>query len=76
MKPIVQSIKSQEEINRSKAHSPSNTPWKKGLPPVVSHKSMHYAVIHGCQSRVPKAFIFTLDEQLRVQYYNIKKYPF
>lgn len=48
MKPIVQSIKSQEEINRSKAHSPSNTPWKKGLPPVVSHKSMHYAVIHGC----------------------------
>ncbi len=47
-KPIVVSIKSKEEINTYKAHSPSNTPWKKGLPPLVTNKAMHYAVIHGC----------------------------
>lgn len=45
-KPLV--IKSQDEINKSKAHSPNNSPWKKGLPPIVSHQSMHYAVMHGC----------------------------
>ena len=40
--------KSQEEINLSKSHKPTNSPWRKGLPHVVSHKSMHYAVTHGC----------------------------
>ena len=45
---LVISLKSKEDINKSKAHSPCNSPWKKGLPPLVSHKSMHYAVTHGC----------------------------
>ena len=42
------SIKNKEEINKSKAHKPNNSPWKKGLPPLASHKSMRYAVTHGC----------------------------
>lgn len=37
-----------EEINKSKAHKPINTPWKKGLPPITSHKNMYYALTHGC----------------------------
>lgn len=48
VKPITISLKSKEEINKSKAHKPTNSPWNKGLPPVVSHKSMYYAVNHGC----------------------------
>ena len=48
MKPVVESIKTQEEISKSKAHSPRNSPWRNGLPPIVSHKSMYYAVTHGC----------------------------
>ena len=47
-KTITLSIKSQEDINKSKAHSPKNSPWKKGLPPLVSNKSMCYAINHGC----------------------------
>lgn len=47
-KPIVISLKSQEEINKSKAHAPTNSPWKKGLPPLATNKAMHYAVMHGC----------------------------
>lgn len=46
--PVVVSLKSKEDINKSKAHKPTNSPWSKGLPPVVSHKSMYYAVTHGC----------------------------
>lgn len=46
--PIVVSIKTQEKINKSKSHSPENSPWRKGLPPVVSHKSMYYSLTHGC----------------------------
>ena len=40
--------KTQDEINKSKAHSPINSPWRKGLPALVSHRSMNYAVNHGC----------------------------
>jgi len=47
-KPVVISLKTKEEINKSKAHKPNNSPWSKGLPPVVSHKSIHYAFMHGC----------------------------
>ena len=47
-KPIVVSLKSKKKINTSKTHSPSNSPWRKGLPPLVSHRSMNYAVNHGC----------------------------
>lgn len=46
--PVVVSLKLKEDINKSKAHKPTNSPWSKGLPPVVSHKSMYYAVTHGC----------------------------
>lgn len=48
IKPIGVSAKTQEQINKSKSHSPANSPWRKGLPPVVSHKSMYYALTHGC----------------------------
>ena len=48
IKPRLISIKTQEVINNSKAHSADNSPWKKGLPPIVSHKAMYYAVTHGC----------------------------
>jgi len=47
IKKVIQK-KSQEEINLSKAHKPINSPWRKGLPPVVSHQSMYYAINHGC----------------------------
>ena len=47
-KPIVVSLKTKKAINKSKSHSPSNSPWKRGLPPVVSHQSMYYALNHGC----------------------------
>lgn len=47
-KPVVLSLKSKEVINKSKAHKPNNSPWRKGLPPLATNKSMHYAVIHGC----------------------------
>ena len=47
-KQAILSIKTQDEINKSKAHSPINSPWRKGLPPLVSHRSMNYAVNHGC----------------------------
>lgn len=42
------SLKTKTEINNSKAHLPNNSPWRKGLPPLVTNKSMHYAINHGC----------------------------
>lgn len=48
IKEIIYSSKTKEEINLSKAHKPTNSPWKKGLPPVVSNKSMYYALKHSC----------------------------
>ena len=49
-KPVVKpiSLKSKVEINQSKAHKPTNSPWRKGLPPAVSRQEMQYCVIHGC----------------------------
>ncbi|WP_283589597.1 ISNCY family transposase [Staphylococcus nepalensis] len=35
-------------INSSKALRPSNSPWKKGLPPTTSNKCMYYSLEHGC----------------------------
>lgn len=40
--------KSIEQINLSKAHKPTNSPWRKGLPPLVSHSNIHYSISHGC----------------------------
>lgn len=47
-KPITISIKSQAEINKLKAHSPANSPWRKGLPMMPSKASSAYAYFHGC----------------------------
>ena len=44
----ITSTKTQEQINKSKAHDSTNSPWRKGLPPLVSHKSINYAINHGC----------------------------
>ena len=44
----ITSTKTQEQINKSKAHDSTNSPWCKGLPPLVSHKSINYAINHGC----------------------------
>ena len=46
--PTMKESKSKEQINLSKSHKPNTSPWKKGLPPVVSHQSMYYALTHGC----------------------------
>lgn len=48
IKKTVCPSKIQEQINLSKSHKPTNSPWRKGLPPVVSHQSMYYALNHGC----------------------------
>jgi len=48
VKRVLQVSKTQEETNLSKAHKPNNSPWRKGLPSVVSHNSMYYAINHGC----------------------------
>lgn len=48
IKLVVVSLKNSEEIKKSKEHPPSNTPWRKEFPPVVSQKSMHYSVMHEC----------------------------
>lgn len=37
-----------KQINLSKAHKPTNSPWKKGLPPMPSYNSTAYAYFHGC----------------------------
>ena len=47
-KKTISKIKTKNEINLSKAHKPTNSPWRKGLPHVVSHNSIHYAFEHGC----------------------------
>ena len=44
----VKSSNSIELTNKSKAHKPTNSPWRKGLPPVVSHNCMYYSLDHGC----------------------------
>ncbi len=38
----------QHEINNSKEKHSNKSPWRKGLPPLVSHNSMYYALHHGC----------------------------
>lgn len=40
--------KTQEQINLSKSHKPTNTPWSKGLPPLPSHKASQWAYFNGC----------------------------
>lgn len=47
-KKIIVVQKTQEEINKSKAHKPTNSPWRNGLPNDVSKNSMTYAIFHGC----------------------------
>ena len=37
-----------EEIPSPKTQKQNNSPWRKGLPPTVSHRSMCYAIKHGC----------------------------
>lgn len=48
IKNLTQTTKTKTEINLSKSHKTNNSPWKKGLPPVVSHNAMYYAINHGC----------------------------
>lgn len=48
VKKILKTSRSMEQINQSKSHKPINSPWKKGLPPLPSHKSTSYAYFHGC----------------------------
>lgn len=38
----------QHEINNPKEKYSNKSPWRKGLPPLVSHNSMYYALHHGC----------------------------
>lgn len=40
--------KTQEQINLSKSHKPTNSPWAKGLPPLPSHKTSQWAYLNGC----------------------------
>jgi len=40
--------KTLEEINASKVHKPTNSPWRKGLPMMPSQRSSAYAYFHGC----------------------------
>lgn len=39
---------STQQINLSNTHKSSNSPWRKGLPPLVSHNNMYYSINHGC----------------------------
>ncbi len=48
IKKVIQTSKSKTEINLSKAHKPTNSPWRKGFPPVVTHNAMYYTINHGC----------------------------
>ena len=48
VKSMIVSTKSIKEINKSKAHKPTNSPWRNGLPPLTSHNNMYYAINHGC----------------------------
>lgn len=48
IKSMIVSTKTIEEINKSKAHKPTNSPWSKGLPPLATHNNMYYAINHGC----------------------------
>lgn len=48
IKKVLEHSKTQEEINLSKAHKPTNSPWRKGLPIMPSQKSTAYAYFHGC----------------------------
>ena len=45
---MIVNTKSIKEINKSKAHKPTNSPWKKGLPIMPSYNSTAYAYFHGC----------------------------
>lgn len=45
---IKEIVKTKEEINKSKAHKPMNSPWKNGLPTMPTYKSTAYAYFHGC----------------------------
>lgn len=47
-KPEVKSTKPKNKNSKSKRNYSTNSPWRKGLPPLASHKSMYYAVNHGC----------------------------
>ena len=46
-KPVALSVKTQEEINKSKAHKPTNSPWSKGLPKLPNEKSWTYSYYYG-----------------------------
>lgn len=48
LKKSVSIPKSQEQINKSKSHKPSNSPWRNGNLPYVSKNSMAYAYFNGC----------------------------
>lgn len=48
VKSSITKNKSIEQINLSKAHKPTNSPWKKGLPTMPSYNSTAYAYFHGC----------------------------
>lgn len=47
-KPIAISLKPKESIDKPKTNVKSNSPWKKGLPPMPSYNSTAYAYFHGC----------------------------
>ena len=48
IKQCLNPSKSKEQINLSKSHKPTNSPWKKGLPPMPSYKSTQWAYLNGC----------------------------
>ena len=48
LKNTIKTARSIANINTSKAHKPINSPWRKGLPPLVSHNNMYYSLNHGC----------------------------
>lgn len=48
IKKSICSEKTQETINLPKAHKPTYSPWRKGLPPLASRNNMYYSINHGC----------------------------
>ena len=47
-KKVIYSSKTNNEINLSKSHTPTKSPWAKGLPPMPSHKTTQWAYFNGC----------------------------
>ena len=46
--PVTEKLKTKERVKLSKTPKTNSSPWRKGLPPMVSHQSMYYALNHGC----------------------------